>query len=315
MGMKFCLSIEIQEGLTYETTLALTQDAEAVGFDASLLAEHYYASSGRFDLMAADAWVYLGALARETKRIRLGTLVSPVTFRHPSVLAKMATTLDHLSDGRAELGLGAGWLPAEHDAYGFPFPDGPARVDLLEEQLHVINGLWSQDPYSYTGEHYQLAECHFTPKPVQQPRVPLLIGGTPAAKRLPRLAARHADEYVLGLGDPAQCQAVRERLDRDCAAAGRDPRAVSLSLFAGVCVAETEEAVQRTLEGLMDGARPHMQNLDTWVLGTPEQAAERLRALAAAGVDRLMFSVDNDLHRDMVPILGEQVLPLVNAGA
>ncbi len=309
--MKFCLSIEIQEGLSYAATLDLTQAAEAVGFDAALLAEHYYSSSGHLDRMAADAWVYLGALARETDRIRLGTLVSPVTFRHPAVLAKMATSLDHLSDGRAELGLGAGWLAAEHAAHGFAFPPGPARVDLLEEQLQVITGLWSQDPFSHAGPHYQLEECHFTPQPVQRPRVPLLIGGTATATRLPRLAARYADEYVLGMGTPAQCRAVRERLDRDCVAAGRDPRAVSLALFAGVCVGETEDDVERSLARLMEGARPHMQDLDTWILGTPERAAERLRAFAAAGVDRLMFSVDHDLHRAMVTLLGERVAPQV----
>ena len=313
--MEFCLSIEIQEGLDYTETLALTQAAEAAGFDASLLAEHYYSSSGRLDRMAADAWVFLGALARETDRIRLGTLVSPVTFRHPAVLAKMATSLDHLSEGRAELGLGAGWLEAEHTAHGFPFPAGPARVDLLEEQLQVITGLWSADPFSHAGPHYRLEECHFTPRPVQQPRLPLLIGGTPAATRLPRLAARYADEYVLGLGTPEQCRAVRARLDRDCTAAGRDPSAVSLALFAGVCVGETEGDVERSLASLMEGARPHMQNLDTWIHGTPEQAAEQLRALAAAGVRRLMFSVDHPLHREMVTLLGEQVAPLVRAGA
>ncbi|MCA1666676.1 MAG: LLM class flavin-dependent oxidoreductase [Thermomicrobia bacterium] len=311
--MRFCLSIEIQEGLDYAATLALARAGEAAGFDAALLAEHYYASSGHFDRMAADAWVYLGALARETERIRLGTLVSPVTFRHPAVLAKMAATLDQLSGGRAELGLGAGWLAAEHAAYGFPFASGPTRVDLLEEQLQVITGLWSEDPFSHTGPQYQLAECHFTPRPVQQPRLPLLIGGTPAATRLPRLAARYADEYVLGLGTPEQCRAVRERLDRDCTAAGRDPRAVSLALFAGLCVGETEQAVERSLARLMEGARPHMQNLDTWVLGTPERAAAQLRALAAAGVGRLMFSVDHELHREMVTLLGERVAPLVRA--
>jgi F420-dependent oxidoreductase-like protein len=311
--MKFCLSIEIQEGLSYADTLALTQAAEAVGFDASLLAEHYYASSGNVERMSADAWVFLGALARETARIRLGTLVSPVTFRHPSVLAKMAASLDHMSNGRAELGIGAGWLADEHAAYGFPFPPGPARVNLLEEQVQVIAGLWSQDPFSHTGEHYQLDSCHFTPRPVQRPRPPILLGGGIASVRLPRLAARYADEYVLGLGTTAQCQAMRERLDRDCTAAGRDPRAVSMALFAGVCVAETEQGVERTLARLMEGARPHMQNLDTWILGTPEQAAAKLRDLAAAGIDRIMFSVDHELHREMVTLLGEKVAPLVNA--
>lgn len=311
--MKFCLSIEIQEGLDYAATLALTKDAEAAGFDAALLAEHYYSSSGHVDRMAADAWVFLGALARETERIRLGTLVSPVTFRHPAVLAKMATTLDHLSGGRAELGLGAGWLAAEHAAYGFPFPSGPARVDLLEEQLQIITGLWSQEAFSHTGPHYRLDECHFTPPPLQRPRLPLLVGGASTATRLPRLATRYADEYVLGLGNPALCRAVRERLDRDCAAAGRDPSTVSLALFAGLCVAETERAVEYTLERLQEGARPHMRDRDTWILGTPEQAAERLRELSAAGVGRIMFSVDHPLHREMVTLLGEQVAPLLRA--
>ncbi len=311
-GMEFCLSIEIQEGMGYADTLAMTQAGEAAGFHAALLAEHYYASSGRPELMSADAWIFLGALARETTRIRLGTLVSPVTFRHPAVLAKLAASLDHVSAGRAELGIGAGWLPDEHKAYGFPFPPGPRRVDLLEEQLQIITGLWSQEPFSFSGAHYQLEECRFTPRPVQQ-RLPIIVGGDAGATRLPRLAARYADEYVIGRGSVALCREVRERLDRDCERAERDPAAVSLALFAGLCVAETEEEVARLLARLMEGARPHMQDTSTWILGTPEQAAERLRELSAAGVGRLMFSVDNELHREMVPLLGERVKLLVEA--
>jgi alkanesulfonate monooxygenase SsuD/methylene tetrahydromethanopterin reductase-like flavin-dependent oxidoreductase (luciferase family) len=308
--MEFCLSIEIQEGMTYADTLAMTQAGEAAGFHAALLAEHYYASSGRPELMSADAWIFLGALARETSRIRLGTLVSPVTFRHPAVLAKLAASLDHVSEGRAELGIGAGWLPEEHKAYGFPFPAGPRRVDLLEEQLQIITGLFAQDPFSFSGAHYQIDNCHFTPRPVQE-RLPIIVGGDAGATRLPRLAARYADEYVIGRGTTALCRDVRDRLDRDCERAGREPSAVSLALFAGLCVAETEAEVQRLLAKMMEGARPHMQDTSTWIMGTPEQAAERLRDLAAAGVKRLMFSVDNDLHREMLPLLGERVKPLV----
>ena len=312
--MEFCLSIEIQEGLSYADTLAMTRAGEEAGFHAALLAEHYYPSSGQLDRMAGDAWVYLGALARETRRIRLGSLVSPVTFRHPSVLAKMAATLDHLSGGRAELGLGAGWLAAEHAAYGFDFPPGPRRVDLLEEQLQVIKGLWTkgtEDPFSHAGPRYRLEGCRFTPRPVQRPHPPLLIGGMVASSRLPRLAARYADEYVVGMGNADQCREVRERLDRACERAGRDPAEVSLALFAGVCVGETDAEVRRRLERLLEGARPHMRQTDTWVLGTPEQAAERLRDLGAAGVRRLMFSVENELHREMLPLLGERIAPLV----
>jgi alkanesulfonate monooxygenase SsuD/methylene tetrahydromethanopterin reductase-like flavin-dependent oxidoreductase (luciferase family) len=309
--MQFCLSIENQEGFRYADTLAMTRAAEEAGFAAALLAEHYYPSSGHLDRISLDAWVVLGGLARETRRIRLGSLVSPVTFRHPSVLAKMAATLDQLSDGRAELGLGAGWLAAEHAAYGFDFPPGPERVDLLEEQLQVITGLWTQDPFDHDGVRYHLTDCHFTPRPVQQPHPPLLVGGGITATRLPRLAACYADEYVVGPASAEQCRAVRERLDRACEGIGRDPAAVSLALFAGLCVAETEGEVQQRLKRLLAGTRPHMLDTTTWVLGTPEQAAERVRTLAAAGVRRLMLSVENDLHREMVPLLGEGVTPLV----
>src|SRR6266568_6778908 len=197
--MKLCLSIEIQEGMSYTDTLAMVRAGEALGFDSALLAEHYYPSGlvdrykhGLGERMAADAWIYLAGLARETRRIRLGTLVSPVTFRHPVVLAKMAATLDHLSNGRAELGIGAGWLEREHRAFGFDFPPPARRVDLVEEQLQVITGLWSgAGPFSHQGEHYTLNETHFTPKPVQHPRPTIIVGGRRTSKRLPRLAARY----------------------------------------------------------------------------------------------------------------------------
>jgi F420-dependent oxidoreductase-like protein len=309
--MDFCLSIEIQEGMSYDDTLAMTRAAEDAGFAAALLAEHYYPSSGQLDRDSADAWVYLGGLARETHRIRLGSLVSPVTFRHPSVLAKMAATLDHLSGGRAELGLGAGWLEAEHAAYGFDFPPGPERVDRLEEQLQVVKGLWTQDPFSHDGPRYHLRDCRFTPRPVQRPHPPLLVGGAVAATRLPRLAARYADEYVVAQADPGACRVVRERLDRACEALGRDPAAVSLAAFVGLGVGESEREVEQRLERLLAGTRPHMRQIETWIVGTPERAAERVREYAAAGVRRLMLSVDNDLHREMVPLLGERVAPLV----
>src|ERR1700687_2665392 len=169
--MRLCLSIEIQEGLTYAETLAMTRAGEDLGYEASLLAEHYYPTGiadrdpgGPGERDTADAWIFLAALARDTSRIRLGTLVSRVTFRHPSVLAKMAATLDHVSDGRAELGIGAGWHEHEHAAYGFDFPAAGRRVELVEEQLRVINGLWSQDPFSHSGKAYQLTDCYFTPK-------------------------------------------------------------------------------------------------------------------------------------------------------
>ncbi len=301
--MRLCLSIEIQEGMTYSETLAMTRAAEDLGFEAALLAEHYYPSGiqeeyagGLGSRIAVDAWPFLGGLARETSRIRLGTLVSPVTFRHPSVLAKMAATLDHMSDGRAELGIGAGWFPQEHAAFGFAFPDAPDRVSLVQEQLEVITGLWRDDPFSYQGRHYQLSDAHFTPKPVQQPRPTVIVGGSARAERLPRLAGRYADEYVITLPSVEQCQAIRAKL----------PDHVRLGVFTPICVGETEKEVRERYEQLRDTEPQYhrmMNNETAWIMGTPSEARAQIAELERAGVARLLLSVSCDLHRQMLPLL------------
>jgi alkanesulfonate monooxygenase SsuD/methylene tetrahydromethanopterin reductase-like flavin-dependent oxidoreductase (luciferase family) len=311
--MKLCLSIEIQEGMTYADTLAMTRAGEALGFDSALLAEHYYPSGqvdrykgGLGERMAADAWIYLAGLARETNKIRLGTLVSPVTFRHPVVLAKMAATLDHLSDGRAELGIGAGWLEPEHQAFGFEFPAPARRVDLVEEQLQVITGLWSQDPFTHSGQAYQLKEAHFTPKPVQHPRPTIIVGGRSTSERLPRLAAKYADEYVIGSPSLEDCRQVRQKLDRACEKNGRDPSEIRLSAFVAICVGQTQAEVDRALAEYEATNPQYVRMQDgrpSWIEGTPAQAQAKLAALAEAGIDRALLSVNCSLHREMLPLL------------
>jgi probable F420-dependent oxidoreductase len=311
--VKLCLSIEIQEGMSYADTLAMTRAGEALGFDAALLAEHYYPSGtpdryagGYSQHVAADAWIYLAGLARDTQRIRLGTLVSPVTFRHPVVLAKMAATLDHLSDGRAELGLGAGWLEPEHVAFGFDFPPPPRRVDLVEEQLQVISGLWTHTPFSHDGRAYHLRDAHFTPQPVQQPHPPIIVGGSSTADRLPRLAAKYADEYVINSPSLEHCRQAREKLDRACEAAGRDPSHVKLSAFLAFAVGSTQAAVDRAFESYERDNPQYARMLTSrgnWIVGTPDQARHQLAALADAGIERMMLSVNCDLHREMLPLL------------
>jgi alkanesulfonate monooxygenase SsuD/methylene tetrahydromethanopterin reductase-like flavin-dependent oxidoreductase (luciferase family) len=311
--VKLCLSIEIQEGMSYAETLAMARAGEELGWDAALLAEHYY-PSGKADeyagglggVVAADAWIYLAGMARETSRIRLGTLVSPVTFRHPSVLAKMAATLDHLSDGRAELGIGAGWLEPEHTAYGFDFPPAGRRVDLVEEQLQVITGLWSLDPFSHAGRAYHLRDAHFTPKPIQRPRPTIIVGGSSTAERLPRLAARYADEYVINMPSIEQCHAARQKLDAACESNGRDPSEVKLSAFVAVCVGSNDHEVEQYLATYAATNPQYIRMLDkraNWIIGTPDQAHAQLEALAGAGIDRALISVNSDLHREMLPLL------------
>jgi probable F420-dependent oxidoreductase len=309
--VRLCLSIEIQEGLTYDETLALTRDAETQGFDAALLAEHYYPSGvaeryagGLGAHIAADAWVYLAALARDTSRIRLGTLVSPVTFRHPVVLAKMAATLDHVSDGRAELGIGAGWLEAEHAAFGFGFPSGKDRVDLLEEQLQIVTGLWKQDAFSFDGRYYRLVDARFTPRPAQ--KIPILVGGRADSRRLLRLAAQYADDYVITLASIDQCRDVRQRLNHSAERFGRGPNAVRLSLFTPFCVADTEQHAERRFEEVVE-TQPIMARMattrDAWLMGSRSQVSERIAELEEAGVGRLMLTVTGDAHREMLPML------------
>jgi probable F420-dependent oxidoreductase len=309
--VRLCLSIEIQEGLSYAETLELTRDAETLGFDAALLAEHYYPSGvaeryagGLGAHTAADAWVYLGALARDTSRIRLGTLVSPVTFRHPVVLAKMAATLDHVSDGRAELGIGAGWLEAEHAAFGFGFPSGKDRVDLLEEQLQIVSGLWKNDAFSFDGRYYRLVDARFTPRPAQ--KIPVLVGGRSDSRRLLRLAAQYADDYVITLASIQQCREVRQRLGQACERSGRTPGEVRLSLFTPFCVADSEALAHRHFEEVVQ-TQPIMARMatsrDAWLIGSRSQVSDRIAELEEAGVERLMLTVTGDAHRQMLPLL------------
>lgn len=308
--VKLCLSIEIQEGLSYADALAMTRVAEELGFDASLLAEHYYPSGPpeRYtgtpaERMSADAWIYLAGMARETSRIRLGTLVSPVTFRHPAVLAKMAATLDHLSDGRAELGIGAGWLEAEHKAFGIPFPEPARRVDLVEEQLQVITGLWTESPFTHNGTNYQLDKAYFSPKPA---RTRIIVGGRTTSRRLLRLAARYGDEYVIGQPTPDDVRDVRARLDQACAANERDPKSVRLSVFVPICIAESAAAADRLMDTYKQTNPQYvgmMADTSRWLMGTPADVHAKLQSLEAGGVERVIVAVNSDVHREMLPLL------------
>src|SRR6202034_2028170 len=182
----------------------------------------YLNLSGASERGSLDAWGTLCALAAVTSTLRLGTLVSPATFRHPSELAKLVTTADRISDGRVELGLGAGWHEREHEAYGFPFASLRTRMDVLEEQLQIVLGNWTGTaaaPFSFAGEHYTLHELDAEPKPVQQPHPPLLLGGM-SGRRSCELAARYGDEYNTVFPPLDDVAPRRERLARACEAAG-----------------------------------------------------------------------------------------------
>jgi F420-dependent oxidoreductase-like protein len=222
--MRVALMIEGQEDVTWDDWVALAEACEASGIEALFRSDHYLSVSGRPDRGALDAWGTINALAARTTTLRLGTMVSPASFRHPSVLGKLVTTADHVSGGRIELGMGTGWSEVEHTAYGFPFLEMRERMDVLEEQLAIIHdGHWGDDDhYSFAGDHYTLSDLSSYPKPVQRPHPPLILGGA-AGPRAARLAARYADEYNTVMPTLEEAAERKARIDAACVTAGRDP--------------------------------------------------------------------------------------------
>jgi alkanesulfonate monooxygenase SsuD/methylene tetrahydromethanopterin reductase-like flavin-dependent oxidoreductase (luciferase family) len=239
--------------------------------------------------------------------LRLGTLVSPVTFRHPSDVAKVVVAADHVSDGRVELGLGAGWHEREHAAYGFDFPPLKVRMDRLAEQLEIVHGHWAEGPFSFAGEHYRLEDLDAQPKPVQRPHPPLLMGGQ-AGPRGAALAARWADEYNTPFATLEQVVAMKDRVTAACEAAGREP--IPFSLMTGVVAGRDEGEVRDRVRLLAEryGDEP---SDPAFIVGTVDEVAERLGALRDAGVARVMCQQRLHADLDHVALIGEQLAPML----
>src|SRR5215208_6185300 len=214
--MDLCLMIEGQEDVLWPQWVDLAHACEEHRIPALFRSDHYMNLDGSHPEYAAlDAWTTIAGLAAVTSTVRLGTLVSPATFRHPSVLAKSAVTADHISGGRVELGMGAGWNAAEHRRYGFPFPPTRERMDIFAEQLEIVHRQWKGGPFSFEGEHYRLVDSDPRPKPVQSPHPPLIVGGS-GGRRSVALAARWADEYNTVSPSPADCRALKQRIVDAC---------------------------------------------------------------------------------------------------
>ena len=228
--MRFAFMVDPQEGLTYSRMRDLAQEAEAAGFEAFFRSDHWLSLQGNWTAPANDAWTTLAALARDTTRIRLGTMVTPVTFRQPIALAKIVVTVDEISGGRVDLGLGAGWYDPEHNRFGIPYPSVGERFDMLEEQLAIVTGLWTEAIFNYRGRHYELHEAICEPKPIQQPHPPIILGGS-GKPRLLRLTAIYGDELNLDNASPDEAREIFGRLDEACQAINRDPRAVARSVM------------------------------------------------------------------------------------
>jgi F420-dependent oxidoreductase-like protein len=314
--MQLCLMIEGQEGVSWPQWVALAEACERHGIPALFRSDHYQNLDGAHpERGSLDAWATVCGLAALTSSVRLGTLVSPATFRHPSNLAKLVTSADHISGGRIELGLGAGWHEREHAAYGFPFPPTRERVDVLEEQLQIVLGNWDERSFSFQGDHYQLDRLDAQPKPVQQPHPRLIIGGN-AGPRSAALAARYADEYNTAFPTREDVRARGQRIVEACSKVGRRPIPFSVmtSLLAGADQRELRDRATRLLERIGSGGgaeRFLAEPPDGWLVGTVEEVAEQLTGLRDAGVSRVMCQqlLHDDL--DAVALLGEQLAPLV----
>jgi F420-dependent oxidoreductase-like protein len=313
--MDLCLMIEGQDGVTWPQWLALARACESHGIPALFRSDHHLNLEGRVERGSLDAWATITALAAHTSTLRLGTLVSPVTFRHPSELAKVVVAADHVSGGRVELGLGAGWNEREHAAFGFEFPPLKVRMDRLAEQLEIVHGHWADGAFSFTGEHYRLEDLDARPKPVQEPHPPLLMGGT-AGRRGATLAARWADEYNTPFAVLEDVVAMKARVTAACEAAGREP--IRFSLMTGVVVGRDRNEVRDRLRLLAehrhDAADPDAflaSTVPAWIVGTVDEVAEQLGALRDAGVARVMCQ--HLLHADLdaVALIGDELGPMV----
>ena len=307
--MRFAIMIEPQQGMAYSDILAVARTAEDAGFEAFFRSDHYTSFPGEEGLPTTDAWATLAGLARDTSRIRLGTLVSPMTFRIPGSLAKVISTVNDMSGGRVEAGVGAGWNAKEHGELGIQYPEDKVRVDILEETLQLFRGLWDQpDGWTMDGTHVKVAGSLLRPK---GPRPPIIVGGS-GRPRSVRLAATYADEHNLSSATPSLAAEVNAKLDAACEKAGRDPKTLVRSAMIGALVGRNEADLKdRTMRQLatfgQDAAGDSWldERRDRWAIGLEDLARARVAALADVGIERIMLQSFLPFDLDHFTLLGE----------
>jgi F420-dependent oxidoreductase-like protein len=318
--VKLGIMIEGQEGLNWESWQRIARAVEDLGFESLWRSDHFFSFSNPRERDSLETWVSLGFLATETKRIRFGPMVCAMTFRHPSMLARMAAGVDALSGGRLELGVGAGWNAVEHEAFGVPFPPLRTRMDLLDEGLEVIRRLWTESPANYAGRHFQLKDATLLPKPAQQPRPPLIVGGN-GERRTLRAVARYADEWNATSIAPEGYRAKVAALERHCAAAGRDPATIRRSYMAGFVIGRDAGELRKRLAGVGSAfpplaSGPPDQVLPAirargWFVGSPAEVVAQLRGLAALGVERALLQHLDLGNFDVLEQIAREILPNV----
>jgi F420-dependent oxidoreductase-like protein len=300
---------EPQQGASYDDLLAVAREAERLDFDAFFRSDHFLSMGpGSGEPGPTESWVTLAGLARDTERIRLGTMVTAATFRLPGPLAIAVATVDAMSGGRVELGLGAGWFEDEHRAYGVPFPSTRERFDRLEEQLAIVTGLWTTpvgERFDFQGRHYQLSDSPALPKPVQRPRPPVIVGGF-GKRRTPALAARYADEFNVAFAPLGDFRTLVAAVADACERAGRDPSSMTWSTAQVLCCGEDEEAYRRRAAAI--GREPD-QLRATALAGTVAEVTDKLGTFADGGAQRVYLQVLDLSDLDHLRLVAAEVAP------
>lgn len=309
--MELRIFTEPQQGASYDQILAVALAAEEGGYGAFFRSDHYLKMGAVNGLPGpTDAWITLAGLARDTNRIRLGTLLTAATFRQPGPLAISVAQVDAMSGGRVELGLGAGWYGEEHTAYGIPFPPLGERFEKLEEQLAIITGLWDTGlgaRFDFAGKHYSLSNSPALPKPVQKPRPPILIGGH-GPTRTPRLAAKFADEFNVPFASYDVSHTQFDRVNEACEVIGRDPASLLRSVALVVCCGENSTEVERRAANI---GRDVKELTENGLAGSPAQVAERILKYREIGVSRIYLQILDMDDLEHVGLIASDVMPAV----
>ncbi|HEU0287542.1 MAG TPA: LLM class F420-dependent oxidoreductase [Nocardioidaceae bacterium] len=308
--MELRIFTEPQQGASYDELLRIAKATEDLGFDAFFRSDHYLAMGVDGRPGPTDAWVTFGGLARETSRIRLGTLMTAATFRLPGPLAIAVAQVDQMSGGRVEFGIGAGWFQEEHDAYGIRFPSTRERFDRLEEQLAILTGLWATpdgETFSYEGQHYRLQNAPALPKPTQRPRPPVIVGGV-GPRRTPTLAARYADEFNVPFHNLEPTREAYGRVRAACEAVGRSLDSMRFSVAQTVGIGRDDAEVRRRADAIgydVDELRAN------GIAGTPQEVVDKLGTFAEAGATRAYLQVLDLSDLDHLELIADQVAPKV----
>ncbi len=306
--MELRIFTEPQQGATYDDLLAVARAAEDLGFGAFFRSDHYLGMGTDGLPGPTDAWITLAGLARDTSTLRLGTLMTSATFRHPGPLAISVAQVDRMSGGRVELGLGAGWFEAEHTAYGIPFPDTRERFDRFEEQLAVVTGLWATpegERFDHDGRHYRLTDSPALPKPVQSPRPPVLVGGK-GKRRTPALAARYADEFNIPFVGVEETATIFGRVREACSVEGRDPASLTWSNALVLCVGDDEAEIARRAAAI---GRDVDELRANGLAGTPAEVVDKIGRYAEVGTQRVYLQVLDLADLDHLELVAEKVMP------